>query len=99
MADQHDLITAEVHPKATRSKPEVKAFRVSRDIGEMFNNIPRQSPGDAHVPISPIGGTSRGGTSRGLASHGPEVVIECCCEGRDGVVRSGGRSRSLEYVD
>ena len=25
------------------AEPEVKAFRVSRDIGKMFNNIPRQS--------------------------------------------------------
>ena len=37
MADQHDLITGEVHPKATRSK--VKAFRVSRDIGKMSLTI------------------------------------------------------------
>ena len=57
----------------------------------MFDNIPRQSPGDDHVPVSPIGGTGRG-----LASHGPEVVIECCCEGRDGVVRSGGKNGSCK---
>ena len=34
MAAQHDLITAEVHPKGTRSK--VKAFWVSRDVGKLW---------------------------------------------------------------